>query len=138
MTSATRLPGWEQRLLAELEQARLRPFEWGAHDCVHFAARCVQACTGAQVQLPGRWRSPRGAARAVRRSGGWEQALSQRLGERVQPSQAQRGDVGLVPAAHGPTGFAVAVCAGAWFVAPGLAGLQRFGPGDVLHCWSVG
>jgi hypothetical protein len=133
-----RQPGWETRLLDEVQRASDEPFRWGSHDCVQFAARCVHAVTGQRVALPGRWRSPSSAAGAVQAAGGFEHALDTRFGPRVLPTQAQRGDLGLVATIHGATGHAVAVCVGAWFVAPGQHGLQRFGAGDVLQAWRVG
>lgn len=41
-----RLEGWEQRLLAIIEDARARPYVLGEHDCFRLACRVIEALTG--------------------------------------------------------------------------------------------
>lgn len=100
-----RLPDWEQRLAAWLEDVRDRPFQWGRHDCALFMAGAVLAMTGQDFGEPfrGRYRSAAGAARALRRwgSGDLPSTLSAALGPAVPLALAQRGDVVMVEGACG-------------------------------------
>jgi hypothetical protein len=95
----TRLPNWEQRLLAEVDAARAQPFRYGRHDCAAFVARCVLAVTGRDLFAPyeGRYHSRNGAARIVARAGGMAGLARAVFGSPLaSPLQAQRGDVVLV------------------------------------------
>ena len=50
----TRIEGWPEKLMAEVELARTIPFMWGLHDCCIFVADCVYAITG--EDLAHNWR----------------------------------------------------------------------------------
>lgn len=56
MTALHRLPDWRPRLIAFVESVRTRPFAWGHHDCVMFAASAVAAQTGVDLAAPWRGR----------------------------------------------------------------------------------
>lgn len=109
-----RLPDWEARLAAYLEPLRSRPFAWGRHDCCTFAAGAVEAMTGVDPmpEFRGRYSTPRGSVRALRKFGAGDLAetLSAKF-EGVAAPLAQRGDIvmssGLLGVNLGP--FLVAV-----------------------------
>ena len=97
--AAGRLPGWELRLAAALEEARHRPFAWGSHDCVSWAAAVRTTLTGRPTPWPGRWRTRLGAARVLRRTGHRDLAGAVRsvLGAPLPTVRlAARGDVVLI------------------------------------------
>jgi hypothetical protein len=92
-----RFADWEERLAAYIEPLRRRPFAWGTHDCCTFTLSAVEAMTG-QDPMPefrGRYRSLSGSIRALRKIGAGDlvATLTQKLGEPIVPSLAQRGDV---------------------------------------------
>ncbi len=96
-----RAEGWEGRLANYLEERREMPFDWGTHDCCRFA------CAGLVAQgLPDPmagvrpYRTPRGAAGAIKRLGGTLDAAATTLADRtglheVAPAFAGRGCVVL-------------------------------------------
>lgn len=92
-----RRPDWEQRLAAFLEETKVRPFEWGRCDCALFAAGAVEAVTGEDhgAAFRGRYRSPQGSLRALRRQGFGDVfgPFDAALGERVPPLLLRRGDI---------------------------------------------
>lgn len=125
-----RHPAWPERLAAHIEEARLRPFEWGRHDCVRFAAGAVEAVLGTPPDLP-HWGSVREAARALRAVGGMAAGLDQRFARRPL-AMAARGDLVLLA-----DGRLVAVCVGSVWAAPGTHGLM-FGPmASAQAAWGV-
>ena len=66
-----RINGWEGRLADYLEERRAMPFEWGAHDCCRFACAGLVA-QGLPDPMAGvrAYKTPRGAAGAIKRLGG--------------------------------------------------------------------
>lgn len=67
----TRLPEWSQRLRAYMAATVGRPFAWGTHDCLMFAAGAVEAQTGVDpaARWRGKYRSQRGAEALLKRLG---------------------------------------------------------------------
>ncbi|WP_298810631.1 hypothetical protein [uncultured Sphingomonas sp.] len=109
-----RLPDWEARLAAYLEPLRLRAFAWGEHDCCLFTAGAVLAMTGVDPmpEFRGRYTTPIGAGRALRRYGaGTLDATLDTKFAPIAPALAQRGDIvmtdGLLGIAWGPFLFGV-------------------------------
>lgn len=108
------------RLAAAIAAARARPFAWGANDCVTWAADVRLALTGEDLATGwrGRYSTPRGAARLIRRMGfrSLTAAVTAALGAPL-PSvlMAQRGDVVREGAVE-----AFGICAGrmALFLSP--------------------
>ena len=160
--AAGRLPGWELRLAEALEEARQRPFAWGSHDCVSWAAAVRRRLTGRSTPWSGRWRTRLGAARVLRRSGHRDLADAVRaaLGEPLPTVRlAGRGDVVLIETGDltraaagdltgdatalttalttGIAGQALGICIGAEgaFVAP--RGLIRRRMGDCALAWRI-
>ena len=109
-----RKPDWDARIAAYLEPLRLRPFEWGRHDCCTFTAGAVEAMTGVDPmpEFRGRYSTAVGSARALRRFGAG--TLAATLDGKFAPIAAplaQRGDIvmadGLLGIAWGSFMFAV-------------------------------
>ena len=48
----TRYRNWRNRLAAHLSEVSRLPFKPGEHDCMLFAAGCVEAMTGVDLALP--------------------------------------------------------------------------------------
>lgn len=113
-----RYPDWEARLAAYLEPLRVRPFEWGRHDCCTFAAGAVEAMTGVDPmpEFRGRYSTAIGSARALRRHGAGElDATLDRKFAQVAPAMAHRGDVIM-------SGGLLGICLGPFLVAVGRQG----------------
>lgn len=130
-----RVPDWEKRLLATVEEWRSRPFEWGGADCLAFAQACAAACQGSEVGpvLPC-YGDEKAARRVLRGFGGnLGEALAGVLPE-IPVSMAQRGDWGLVET--GKIG-AVVICLGKHFVARDLIGQRLVPRHDVVRAFRV-
>ncbi len=108
---------WPSRLLEVVRARRETPFAWGRHDCALFACDAGAAVCGIDFAsgLRGRYRSQRGAMRALRRfaGGGLEQAAEKIASEHgcpeVPPRMARRGDIVLMDSDQGPV---LGVCVG--------------------------
>ncbi len=132
LTGPARRDGWEGALADMVDAARARPFAWGRHDCLTWAADCVAAMTGVGTDEPwrGSYRTARGAIRVLRRMGHRTvaDAVTSRLGAPLaSPLMAQRGDILS-------DGEAMGVCVGADGAFPGPSGLV-FRP--VLACMTA-
>lgn len=110
----TRLPDWEKSLGAYIEAARDRPFEWGQHDCILFAAAAVEAMAGVDIAADyrGQYADKAGAAAILKAKGRGTllRTLDATLNRR-KPSRARRGDLvwfnGAVGVCMGATGLFV-------------------------------
>lgn len=131
-----RLDRWDTRLMECVHAAQDRPFDWGSHDCVTFAADCVRAMTG-EDPLEGlaTWADGKGAMRVIQSLGGIPAALTARFGEPINPAMARRGDLGMTDGEV--TGCVVLVCCGDWWVGPGPDGMQRLPLEAVRQAWRV-
>lgn len=138
-----RHPDWENRLGAYLRDCRGVPFAWGRHDCCTFVGGAVLAMTGVDhiAAFRGRYRTARGAVRALRRIG--RGTLARTVTAKAKPvkvSLAQRGDIVLVDDGHG--GEAVAIVLGAFAVGVGAdggqEGLIRIERAAWRRAWRVG
>lgn len=125
-----------ERLQAFIDSRRDRPFAWGSHDCALFAADWVESVTGSDPAdgIRGRYQTALGAGRVIKREGGLEAIANSRLGERVEPKLAQRGDVVLLEGSHGPT---LGVCLGVDAAAPGEDGLMLVPMNRAQAAWRV-
>lgn len=100
-----RLPDWQPRLAAFLEDAGRLPFAEGRHDCALFAAGAVAAMTGEDPAAGwrGRYRTTRGGLRVLRAAGHRDHlALAAALFEGIPPAFARMGDLAAVPGQGGP------------------------------------
>jgi hypothetical protein len=129
--------GWELRLAAVVEAARLRPFDWRSHNCVLFAASCVEAVTG-NNPAAGRRPVKRGKSAAYAAldaaAPDVEAAATLFLGEPRNPLLAQRGDVVSLDT---PMGVALAVCLGARCAHPSPDGLEFRPLTQARQSWRV-
>lgn len=132
---------WPARLNALIEASLRRPFAWGAHDCCLFAAAAVQAMTGVDPaeDLRGTYKTPAGAARALKRYGGVEGAAATFAGAHgfaeIPPLLAQRGDVVLLATPNGPA-LGVIDLRG-HIAATGPEGLIFQPPTAALRAWRI-
>ena len=131
-----RLRDWQNRLQACLAQRSALPFTWGSHDCVLFAADCVQACTGTDpaAAMRGTYSDAIGAARLVHELGGLAEIAAAHCGKEVSPTMAQPGDIGLVLNAGREC---LAVCTGAVWHVPGGDGLVPLPINNATRAWRV-
>lgn len=87
---------WEERLERWADQAALRPFVWGEHDCALMVADAAVAMTGKDFGKPfrGKYNTARGAAEALRAygAGTLQRTLTAVFGNPIHPAFAQRGD----------------------------------------------
>lgn len=124
-------------LVAFLDTHARTPFAWWDFDCVTCAAQGVEAQTGVDPLtpvLPRRWRTARGAARALHLVGGLAAAVDLAL-PRVAVGSAMRGDVGLVERLNGRQ--SLVLVEGDLVVGPGFDGLVRLPRAAVLVAWSA-
>lgn len=129
-----RLPDWQLRLAALVEDRLHAPFEWGLRDCCLWAADCVQAVTGVDPaqDIRGQYASRESASAVFRRLRGLERACAGRLGAWVLPALAQPGDVGMTQEAEGP---ALVVHVGSCWMAQSARGLVPVRDAAVLRAW---
>jgi hypothetical protein len=130
-----RVDNWPLKLAAEVDSANGRPFEFGVHDCMQFAARCFKAVTGDdKLLLFPSYSTEAEAMQIAERFGGLEGLLRHELGEPRHPAFAMRGDIVLCDMGQGPQ---PAVCIGVWCVAPGLRRLEKRMTDTALMAWSI-
>ena len=129
-----RLPDWQIRLAALVEDRLHQPFAWGARDCCLWAADAVHAITGVDfgAAYRGAYSTPESAAKVFRQVRGLERLCDGLLGDRVLPILAQPGDVGLVSE---PLGDALCVHVGGAWMAQGPAGLVAVDAAHVRQAW---
>lgn len=132
-TVTGRVRMWQQRLEAVVAERRDMPFEYGTHDCITFAAACVEACTGRTVrEIHDHYTGERDGLRLLQMHGGLRALAAARLGEQISPRLAAPGDVGLYDEAGRP---ALAVNVGGAWLAPAARGLVPLKPGAVVIAW---
>lgn len=129
---------WSERLTEAVDAAYNRPFAWGMHDCALWAADVVEAMTGRDPaeSYRGRYTTPRSAIKALRDHGFADlgEAITDALGEPIEPKLAQRGDVVLTDNGGQP---AAGVCIGKTVAVPGRAGLVFQPIAGWLMAWRV-
>lgn len=109
----TAKPDREECLRRIVDAWRRVPFEWGHHDCVLFAARCVDAQCGSdfekRIRAEFRYDTALEALRLVKDNGGFEGVVTRFLGPAVPVEQLEFGDVVL---GRGPAQFADTIALG--------------------------
>lgn len=132
----------EGRLRAVVETYRHERFMWTVHDCVLFAARCVDAQLGTRFE----YNIPRdykydgaiSALRIVVQAGGWEKLIGRYLGPSVSPSELTFGDVVLGhPQAPFERTTLVGICDEELFMAPDSEGLVWLPMANALMGWKL-
>lgn len=131
-----RVPDWQLRFAALVQERMSAPFVWGRHDCCLWAADVVLALTGLDpaAALRGQYSDELGALRLVRQLGGLPQIASAALGEPCKASYATVGDVLLITHAGRTT---LAICNGSSLLAPGALGLQAIAMPLNCPAWKV-
>jgi len=123
---------------AFLEEMARRPFVDGRHDCALTVAEWVAFATGCPdpaAHLRGRYSTPLGRERLLRRLGGLEAVMvdcARRAG-RPETIKPVRGDVGLIES-QGQT--LAAICLGQRWAVQG-AGVEVRTAERVIRAWSV-
>lgn len=122
---------WNVRLAEELAAARSRPFVYGEHDCLQFAARCVRATTGVDHAAPfGSYTDP---AELLQAHGGVSGILTSVFGEMLHKSRASEGDIVLTNLSLGES---AGICTGMKFAFATMpSGLLWVPYEDILGCW---
>lgn len=132
-----RLPDWRSRLAAEISAANLRPWAWGSHDCMMFAAGVVLAVTGEDLAgtYRGRYVDEAGARALVPDVAAYVAQLAERQGwPEISPNQAQDGDLALLD--HGIP--IVGVIYGRLVFPKSPAGLRTVTRGIASKVWALG
>lgn len=115
-----------------------RPFAWGRADCCQLAREAVLRLHGLVVPLP-TYHSEPGAARALRRLGGYTAALVAAGLVQRPAAAARRGDVVLVRQADAAGGRrGLAVCTGTHAHTTGPVGLVAVPRERWLSAWGGG
>lgn len=127
---------WTQLLDSYIESSRARPFEWGAFDCVTFAANWKALVTGADpiASVRGTYTTERGALEIIVRLGckDLEAVASHFFGEPdpLGPKFAGRGDIVFAQGALG-------ISLGARGAFLGLSGLESIPARHFQTVWKV-
>jgi len=98
-----RREGWEHQLAECIDAGQQLPFCWGTHDCATFVANCLLAMSGSDfaAEFRGRYKTEKGAARAIRKKYGSLPAYLDTIFERVSVTFARRGDIVFYQSAVG-------------------------------------
>ena len=130
-----RLPDWEARLGAVLDDYADRPFQWGVADCCLFVADAVQAMTGDDpaAAYRGTYSNETGARLALKRHGKKTlvATFDAAFGKHVEPARAHRGDIVQIDE------LTVGVCMGAFGYFVGDTGLVRRPYADFTRAWVI-
>lgn len=133
MDAPVRVERWPVLLAEAVEDARLRPFAWGSHDCASWAFTVAARLRGEPApKWLGRYRTRIGARRVLRRAGvALEDIGTAVLGMPLAtPLIAQRGDVVFQQGAYG-------ICIGIDVAQPGPDGLTLSPIDGLGRAWRV-
>lgn len=119
-------------LVAYLDGKAAAPHDYDGNCCVRFVLGGVEAQFGRAPRLPVSWRTGTGAKRAIVTLGGIE-ATADRLFRRIEPAQAQFGDIAGVIDHEG--NFHVMLVEGQTLCSPGERGLDRIPRGAMIAAW---
>jgi hypothetical protein len=133
-----RLPDWDRRLIAYIEEVRHKPFCWGQHDCFTFAVKCEEAISGV-TRFPelykAKYYNKFGANKAFIKNGyrGMIDCINRRCIQ-TNPDMLQRGDWAAFDT---PDGLAIGVDVGGKIAAAGFDGLVFIELKDAKAGWSI-
>lgn len=133
----TRKIYWQLEFEKVVSEHKDKPFVWGEHDCVLWAANTVLAITGFDPAEGFRdsYSTALGAAKLLKDFGGMEALVTTKLErEPVAPAFANVGDVLIVLQGEDPM---LAVCNGETMLAPGALGLVALPTLSALKAWKV-
>lgn len=134
-----RLPGWEERLDAVIEDARRRPYELGHHDCFLLALAVLKAITGVDrfAAFAGYSTKRQALAQLAEWGSTFEAAGDKFFGsDRLPWMSARRGDICAYTDERGEKHLAI--CGGAMMAALGPEGLVWIPMHMATCCWRVG
>lgn len=129
-----RKENWEIIFEQWLIEAQKRTFEWGVWDCGLMAADCVRALTDYDpaADIRGTYSDGNGGVDALNRAigmikydgpqyGAFEAFCTERLGERLHPDAAEKGDIvlGLFNSPHGVVNSLMVDCGETYLVMAG-------------------
>ena len=130
-----RRDNWPSYLHAVISARQRMPFEWGAQDCVMFAAACIESVTEMNpIADLEPWDDERSAIRRISEVGGIEAWLDAHYG-RIQWHEAMRGDVGVIDQESGTT--VLVVNTGAEWVGPSEEGLTPSPLSAARAAWRI-
>jgi len=133
-----RLPDWDKRLAAYIEEVRYIPFERGVHDCFIFAVKCEEEISGV-TRFPelykAKYHNLFGANKAFLKNGyrGMFDCIDRRCME-IDVNMMQRGDWAAVDS---PEGLAIGVCVGSKIAVVGENGLIFLNNTEAKAAWSI-
>ena len=131
-----RLTHWQIFYGQITEAYQHKPFKWGEHDCILWAANVVRALTGEDygAEWRGTYDSALSAARLINELGGAEALVTRFLGEPIPVLMANVGDVLLLKQGDWDM---LAICNGQTMLAPGEHGLAVHETASALKAWRV-
>lgn len=123
-----RIQNWPHALAEYVRARHDMPFEWGVHDCAHFAAGAVAAITDEYPQFP-RYKTAHAALKLIAQKPLRDRA-GEILGAEIDVAMAQRGDVVMViDSINGPS---LGVCFGENSIFTSRRGLNQI---QTSQCW---
>lgn len=129
----TRHADWQHRLDSYIAASVATPFDWTTHNCTTFAAGWVHEATGRTLDVP-ITKTAAAATRTVAKLGGLLADARRQLGEELQGTFAQCGDVVLLTLANTK---AFGVCLGPVCAAQGIDGLVMVPITQAEAAWRV-
>lgn len=131
----------EHAYAAVIREARSKPFVWGSHDCMLFAADVVRARTGrdvlAELGITPTWTTAREGVNATEANGGFRSMWGRLFGEPVGILQARVGDVCLVNDPENDGRELMAVVHAGVLLAPAANGLCALPKSTAVAAWRV-
>lgn len=128
-----RIQNWPHALAEYVRARQDKPFEWGVHDCAHFAAGVVAALTGEYPQFP-RYKTERAALKLISQKPLRARA-GEILGDEIDVQMAQRGDIVMVvDDVNGPS---LGLCFGENSIFVRKEGLYPIQTAQCLCAWRV-
>jgi hypothetical protein len=122
---------WVSRLFSVFNKYQKEQFQFGAHDCGMFAARCIDSMTDSNWEETLTYKGKRGAARLLRHEGGLEALVTRRFGEPVLGHMARRGDICLI------NKHTLGVCRGPEIVVCSENSLETYPLSRALKHWRI-
>jgi len=131
-----RYHNWPERLHQIVKDKQNIPFARGSQDCCMFAANVVKELTGEDLaaDFRGTYNDDKGALKILADKGGVRAIAASKLGEEINPLNAQRGDVVLI---NGERGESLTICMGSYVVGTGTDGLVQFPLSSAICAWRV-
>ena len=133
----TRKIDWQLEFEKVVSEHKDKPFIWGEHDCVLWAANAVLAITefDAAEGFRDSYSTALGAAKLLKDFGGMESLVTKKLDrEPVAPAFANVGDVLMGLQESQPM---LAICNGETMLAPGVEGLVALPTLSAVKAWKI-